>query len=45
MMEFLSDNAMFVVLLVVLVVWIGIVWYLRRIDKKITEAEKKLSSK
>jgi len=45
MMEFLSDNAMFVVLLVVLVVWFGIVWYLRRIDKKITEAEKKLGSK
>ena len=41
MTEFLSDNAMFVVLAVVLVVWLGIIWYLRRIDKKVTEAEKK----
>lgn len=35
---------MYVVLLVVLVIWIGLAWYLRRIDKKITAAEKKMAN-
>ena len=40
MVEFLGTNQMYVVLLIVLLVWGGIVWYLTRLDKKIKELEK-----
>ncbi|HXG38628.1 MAG TPA: CcmD family protein [Bacteroidota bacterium] len=39
MEEFLSDNQMYIVLGVVLLVWIGIAAYLLRLDKKVTELE------
>lgn len=40
MMDFLSVNQMFIVLLIVLLVWGGIIWYLFRLDKKVGELEK-----
>ena len=33
--DFLSHNALFVVLIIVLVIWLGIFVYLFRLDKKI----------
>ena len=40
MNEFLADNAIYVVLIVVLVIWFGIAWYLVRLDKKVSAVEK-----
>lgn len=39
-MEFLSQNSYFVVFIVVIVIWIGIFFYLTSIDRKITKLEK-----
>jgi hypothetical protein len=39
MMEFLSQNQMYIVLVIVLLIWAGIVWYLTRIDKRLTQLE------
>jgi CcmD family protein len=40
MQEFLSQNQMFIVLMIVLLIWGGIVGYLFRLDKRIAELEK-----
>ena len=42
MYEFLNQNQMYIVLVITLLIWSGIVWYLLRIDKKIRLMEKKL---
>jgi CcmD family protein len=42
MYEFLSQNQLYIVLCVTLLIWIGIVWYLIRLDKKIGQLEKQL---
>lgn len=42
MYEFLVQNQQYIVLLVTLLVWIGIVWYLVRLDKKVDRLEKRL---
>jgi CcmD family protein len=42
MYEFLSQNQMYIVLIITLLIWSGIVWYLLRIDKKIRQIEKRL---
>ncbi len=39
MMEFLSQNQMYIVLVIVLLIWTGIVWYLLRLDKRLTQLE------
>jgi CcmD family protein len=39
MMEFFNQNQMFIVLTIVLLIWVGIVWYLLRIDKRIKQLE------
>jgi CcmD family protein len=39
MMDFLSQNQMYIVLTIVLLVWAGIVWYLLRIDKRVKQLE------
>ncbi len=39
MTEFLSQNSLYIVLFVVLVVWIGVFAYLNRIDSKIKKWE------
>ena len=43
-MDFLSQNALYVVLLIVLVVWLGVFLYLSRIDRRLkvlVDAQKK----
>ena len=42
MYAFLSQNALYVVLVIVLIGWLGIFSYLIRLDKKISQLEKKL---
>ncbi len=42
MIEFLTDNQMYVVLSIVLIVWAGIVAYLVRLDRKIQQLEQTL---
>jgi len=39
MMEFLSQNQMFIVLIIVLLIWAGIVWYLTRLDRRLKRLE------
>jgi len=39
-MDFLSQNSNYVVLVAVLIIWIGIFFYLKGIDKKINKLEK-----
>ncbi len=43
MYEFFTANALYVVLLTTLTVWLGIAVYLNGIEKKITNLEKKIS--
>lgn len=40
MMEFLEKNQLYIAMLVVLINWGGIVFYLFRLDRKITKLEK-----
>ncbi len=42
MYEFLNQNQMYIVLIITVIIWSGIVWFLMRIDKKIRQMEKKL---
>jgi len=42
MYEFLSQNQLYIVLSVTLLTWIGVLWYLIRLDKKIGQLEKQL---
>ena len=39
MMDFLSQNQMYIVMTIVLIIWAGIVWYLVRIDRRIKQLE------
>jgi hypothetical protein len=41
-MEFLRDNSIFVVLLVVLIIWLGIAVWLFIVERGLGRAEKKL---
>ena len=41
MMQFLTENATYVVLACALVIWLGIAAYLWRIDSKMSELESK----
>ncbi len=45
MFEFLTQNALYVVLVIVLVCWFGILAYLFRLDRKITRLEDKIMRK
>jgi CcmD family protein len=38
-MEFFSQNQLFIVMTIVLIIWAGIVWYLMRIDNRIKQLE------
>ena len=42
MIEFLNQNQMYIVLVIILLIWSGIIWYLVRIDKKIGQIEKRI---
>ena len=39
MMEFFTQNQLFIVMTIVLLIWAGIVWYLIRIDRKVKQLE------
>jgi len=45
MLEFLIQNSLYVVLIIVLIIWSGIFVYLLRLDKKLTELEKIVAEK
>jgi CcmD family protein len=38
-MDFLSQNQLFIVMTIILIIWAGIVWYLMRIDSRIKHLE------
>jgi CcmD family protein len=40
--EFLSENAIYVVLIIVLIVWAGIFFYMSSLDKRIKLIEKEM---
>ncbi len=40
MLDFLAQNSIYIVLLIVLMGWVGIFLYLLRLDKKIDKLEK-----
>jgi CcmD family protein len=42
MYEFLNQNQMYIVLVITMLIWTGIVWYLVRLDKKVGKIEKQL---
>ncbi len=42
MYEFLGQNQLYIVLFVTMIMWIGIVLYLIRLDKKVGRLEKQL---
>ena len=45
MQEFLSQNSLFIVLIVVLVVWAGVFGYMYRVDKKVRNLENQLKKR
>jgi hypothetical protein len=42
MIEFLNQNQMYIVLVITLLIWSGIIWLLVRLDTKIAQIEKQL---
>jgi CcmD family protein len=38
--DFLANNTLFIVLIIALICWGGILWYLFRMDKRIKDLEK-----
>jgi len=40
--DFLTENALYIVLLIVLICWIGIFSYLIRLDRRLTKIEQTL---
>jgi len=40
MYDFLEKNAMYIVLLIALIIWIGLFFYMFRLDKRIEKLEK-----
>jgi len=44
-MEFLEKNAIYIVMIIVLIVWIGIFLYLLNLDKRIKNVEKEIGDK
>ncbi|HMN24936.1 MAG: CcmD family protein [Ignavibacteriaceae bacterium] len=42
MEQFLSQNAIYVVMIIVLIVWVGIFGYLFSLDKRIKKVEKEM---
>lgn len=43
MYDFLSQNSLYVVLIITLCVWLGIAFYISRLDKKVAELEKRIA--
>ncbi|MGA7159545.1 MAG: CcmD family protein [Bacteroidota bacterium] len=41
-MEFLADHQLYIVMSIVLIIWFGMIFYLFRLDNKISKLEKSL---
>jgi CcmD family protein len=41
--DFLQNNAIYIVMIIVLIVWAGIFFYLNNIDKRIKNVEKEIN--
>ncbi|GIK60119.1 MAG: hypothetical protein JETCAE03_27700 [Ignavibacteriaceae bacterium] len=41
--NFLQDNAIYIVMIIVLIVWVGIFFYMFTLDKRLKNIEKELS--
>jgi CcmD family protein len=41
--DFLQNNAIYIVMIIVLIVWTGIFFYLNNIDKRIKSLEKEIN--
>jgi CcmD family protein len=41
--NFLQDNAIYIVMIIVLIVWVGIFLYMMSLDKRIKSVEKEIS--
>jgi uncharacterized membrane protein YcaP (DUF421 family) len=44
-MDFLSQNTLYIVLIISILIWAGISYYLMRIDNKISKLEKMMNNK
>ncbi|MDO8549553.1 MAG: CcmD family protein [Ignavibacteria bacterium] len=44
-MEFLEKNAIYIVMIIVLIVWVGVFLYLWNLDKRIKNIEKEIGEK
>lgn len=44
-MEFLEKNAIYIVMIIVLIVWAGVFSYLLNLDKRIKNVEKEIGEK
>jgi len=42
MYEFLNQNQLYIVLVITMLIWSGIIWYLVRLDQKVGQIEKRL---
>lgn len=42
--DFLQNNAIYIVMIIVLIVWAGIFFYMLALDKRIKSVEKELNS-
>ena len=42
MIDLLTQHPTYVVLVTAMLIWIGIAWYLMRVDRKVTELERRL---
>ncbi|HSD63242.1 MAG TPA: CcmD family protein [Ignavibacteriaceae bacterium] len=42
-LDFLQNNAIYIVMIIVLIVWIGIFFYLNNLDKRIKIVEKEIN--
>jgi len=41
--EFLQNNAIYIVMIIVLIVWVGIFFYMFALDKRLKNIEKEIS--
>ncbi len=42
MYDFFVRNALYLVLVIALIVWIGIAWYLNRLDGRLAQVERRM---
>jgi len=42
MLEYFSNNQLFIVMTIILLIWAGIVFYLLRLDRKVKELEQSM---